>query len=310
MSWNLCSIDGCEKKARRRGSHYCEMHHTRWRKTGSYELKSPILRSETCKQCHQEFKTVNTGRILYCGPKCRTKARYQRITQRGYVIKSFNLKCAHCESEFQYDSNGINLPKYCSDFCRTKARHSRSRSRPLCVVEGCLNPRVYSAGICNSCYYRLRRTGTLDKKRWAYRSLCTTGYIKVFDKAHPLATPHGDVFEHRKVLYDAIGPGIHSCYWCGAQVTWSTARKAIKGSLVPDHLDCDKTNNNVNNLVPSCNRCNAARGSFQSWVNKHSDDPWLWKMFKDFGAKESNRIRGPQLVLESVRENREPRAMA
>lgn len=32
--------------------------------------------------------------------------------------------------------------------------------------------------------------------------------------------------------------------------------KAVKGALVVDHLDGDKANNDIANLVPSCNTCN------------------------------------------------------
>lgn len=74
---------------------------------------------------------------------------------------------------------------------------------------------------------------------------------------HPLANSNGVVLEHRKVLYDAIGPGPHPCHWnhfssCGkTELTWG----GINGIQV-DHLDGDKTNNDLANMVPSCLACN------------------------------------------------------
>lgn len=65
---------------------------------------------------------------------------------------------------------------------------------------------------------------------------------------HPLSCHNGEVKEHRKVLYDKIGPGQHSCYLCGREMEW--------GQIVVDHLDEDKLNNDPANLEPACRHCN------------------------------------------------------
>lgn len=199
-------------------------------------------------------------------------------------------KCLECGSDFTYEIGQGKDRRLCSEFCRTRRRHRHTQSQALCVVEGCLNHRQYSAGFCNSCYYRLRRTGTLEKRIWRYRSLHSNGYIVVQDRAHPLANAkHGGLYEHRQVLFDAIGEGQHPCYWCGAPVIWVKG-KCVKGSLVPDHLDGDKTNNAIGNLVPACNRCNATRGLFMSWVREHRTDPFLWQMYVN--ARETPEVGG------------------
>lgn len=52
-----------------------------------------------------------------------------------------------------------------------------------------------------------------------------SGHIMLTQQqGHPLANTHGAVFEHRKVLYDEIGPGPHPCHWhpmsgCGNPIT-------------------------------------------------------------------------------------------
>ena len=65
---------------------------------------------------------------------------------------------------------------------------------------------------------------------------------------HPLSCHNGEVKEHRKVLYDKIGPGQHSCYLCGREMGWD--------QIVVDHLDEDKLNNDSANLEPACRHCN------------------------------------------------------
>jgi hypothetical protein len=71
---------------------------------------------------------------------------------------------------------------------------------------------------------------------------------------HPLAVG-GRIYEHRKVLYDKIGPGPHLCHWrCGRLVNWG----GTKG-LHTDHVDGVRTNNDPDNLVPACPSCNKLR---------------------------------------------------
>lgn len=81
-------------------------------------------------------------------------------------------------------------------------------------------------------------------------------------KDHPLAPPSGVVAVSRLVLFDKIGPGSHSCHWCGTLVAWKVAATAREpDALFVDHLDWDHLNDEPANLVPSCNNCNARRAA-------------------------------------------------
>lgn len=77
------------------------------------------------------------------------------------------------------------------------------------------------------------------------------GYRIVTRHGHPLAGTKGRVLEHRAVLFDAIGAGPHPCHWCRRKLDW--------GRICVDHLDDDRANNVLTNLVPSCRSCNAQR---------------------------------------------------
>jgi hypothetical protein len=68
------------------------------------------------------------------------------------------------------------------------------------------------------------------------------------------------------VLYDAIGPGPHACHWrCGrTDLDWG----GIRGTHV-DHVNGDPSDNQRENLVPSCQSCNksrAASGNLADWT--------------------------------------------
>lgn len=81
-------------------------------------------------------------------------------------------------------------------------------------------------------------------------------YIQVQAPGHPLVGRNGRAFEHRLVLWNKIGPGTHPCFHCGVAVTWAPGKGNAKGALITDHLDRNPRNNDPENLVPSCPRCN------------------------------------------------------
>lgn len=114
---------------------------------------------------------------------------------------------------------------------------AKGASKPRCS-EGC------------SCGKHRGNQGRSFNKRMGY--WVRTGIV------HPL-TGSGDlsgrVFEHRLVLWEKLGCESldcqHECHWCGKPLTWTTIKA--------DHVDEDKTNNDPENLVPSCNGCNITR---------------------------------------------------
>lgn len=80
-----------------------------------------------------------------------------------------------------------------------------------------------------------------------------------------LVRADGSVLEHRLVLFNSIGEGVHECEWCGHEVAWEIPHRA-NGSdrerwdaLVVDHEDGERANNDLGNLLVSCPWCNSNR---------------------------------------------------
>lgn len=166
-------------------------------------------------------------------------------------------KCP-CGKIFKYRV-GIGLDRvYCSDRCLKhfgKIRTEKQKESLLeCSTLGCQNlANRKGAGLCEACYMRLRRNGSVFFKRSKkYRLRHSGGYYLVNEPNHYLADKSGYVYEHRFVFYNNHGNGPFECYHCGKEITWD--RMHI------DHLDDDKTNNKIDNLVPSCPVCNQYRG--------------------------------------------------
>lgn len=147
-----------------------------------------------------------------------------------------------------------------------------------CKVDGCSTTvRSRYATLCNTHYFRGRRTGTTADRERRGPYLTSHGYLARNMKGHPASPKSGLLYEHRKVFYEAHGPDGHDCFWCGVSVTWGGSGA---GKINIDHLDGDKTNNSPENLRAACNRCNTARGLFMAWLAKHSDDPVLLAMVR------------------------------
>jgi len=129
-------------------------------------------------------------------------------------------RCPECLHEFHTrDKRQV----YCSRNCSSRARERRGRDR------------------------------SNDRKRVAV----TAEYLQVQAIGHPLVGKNGVIRIHRKVLFEKVGPGDQACHWCGVPLAWFP--KPGVERLLTDHVDGDKWNNDPDNLVPTCNRCNVTR---------------------------------------------------
>lgn len=139
--------------------------------------------------------------------------------------------------------------------------HNRPDRAP-CGVEGC-GRGLYARGYCVMHYSRLRKRGALGaagaiRRQKGEGSVNGDGYRVIKAPGHPLATAQGKLLEHRAVLYAAIGDGLHPCHWCGKKLPW---RGGAARAINVDHLDDNRLNNALTNLVVSCLDCNTKRGA-------------------------------------------------
>lgn len=148
-----------------------------------------------------------------------------------------------------------------------------------CTVDACAKPtRTPGSAMCGMHYHRLYRHGDVNRRATDGSVRLDRGgrYQSTTRPGHPLARKSGRVYTHRAVLYDAIGPGLHPCHWCSAQISWdSTIGDA--NCLNVDHLNGQRDDNRLENLVPACTSCNVTRGAqarsaalrAAGWWSKH-----------------------------------------
>jgi hypothetical protein len=112
---------------------------------------------------------------------------------------------------------------------------------------------------------KMSSTGT--RKPNGSGTIRSDGYIQIKLPGHPVSGVRDFAFLHRKVLYDKIGPGTHSCYYCNVEITWFV-------NLECDHKDHDKLNNDPDNLVPCCVGCNRTRWNTEKTECPNNHGPY------------------------------------
>lgn len=173
--------------------------------------------------------------------------------------------------------DGCERPLRARGWCATHHQrwrvHGDPHQEPQRLPPTCLAPdcdKLSKGRYCEMHRARLRKTGTFDAPQRSQRHEHSMGYIIVKRAGHPAATdPRGWIYEHRAILFDAIGPGWHSCHHCGMQVSWGLTYPEHPDALVVDHLDEDRANNERSNLAASCAPCNLARSS--RWKKRHEE---------------------------------------
>lgn len=202
-----------------------------------------------------------------------------------------------CDREYVYIRDGHEVCKKHYQRLRTHGSFEvPPKKKPewaTCSIDGCCaKSRTVGGKFCEKHYYRNYRNNTFTDPVTGKEGVTSHGYVWCYAPVHPLAGPSGVLYKHRVVLHDHIGGGVHQCNWCCEEVEWGAKGKR---KLVADHLDNNKENNTTDNLVASCNTCNATRGLFMSWVLKHKDDPFLARLFE---AANDNRPsqRGSQAM--------------
>lgn len=216
---------------------------------------------------------LDCGRVVVAKGYCDT--HYRRIRRYGSAQAPPRPARGPCSVE------NCSNPNAAKGLCRRHYQGLRLHGDPLKVLSTIGGPRRRAKEGCDvaDCPDPYRVRGYCDKhyRRWKLHGdplividpnagvpwRTKGGYRILRSPGHPLARPSGHILEHRKVLFDAIGPGRHPCHWCGLSVSWDTSWPKSADALVVDHLDDDKANNRRENLVQSCQTCNGQRAN--SW---------------------------------------------
>ena len=78
---------------------------------------------------------------------------------------------------------------------------------------------------------------------------------------HPISSKNGCIPYHRFILFEKLNQPAHSaCHWCDHVLPWKSDLPTPQRHVVcANFLDCDPSNCNPDNLVPSCSWCASNR---------------------------------------------------
>lgn len=165
---------------------------------------------------------------------------------------------------------GCENPNGALGFCQKHYKRFKIYGDPIfpkkkkqtdCTVTGCKRP-FKGHGYCAFHLIRLKYKIPFD---WVRPNLDKKRYKQIMIPGHYLADKLGRVYLHRLVLFNLIGNIKIPCFWCGITLEWKNNNYK---KIFVDHLDHNRHNNMVKNLVPSCNNCNAGRTSTNSHIRQ------------------------------------------
>jgi hypothetical protein len=200
-----------------------------------------------CRGCGTEFEqAAGQGRSrLHCTVECRIA---YKVSRRLPMDKW--ARCRKC---------GACARSQLASLCNRCYSSDRKRKSGLCIVHKCRSPTTSSDD--EMCPRHGGRGKAVNVARGTLgRYVRKDGYVELVRPDHPLAKRHGRVFEHRVILFEKSGGISLPCFWCAKDLDWDTT--------VADHLNEIKGDNDPDNLVPSCNDCNRARGAMIPFISR------------------------------------------
>lgn len=217
---------------------------------------------QICKWCGIQFKTRADRPQKYCSRACYDTARH----------RVYKVVCEYCGRTFGTSKCKVHTAKYCSRRCTNMARRCPvSRTCPQCegkfeTTQGQLSA-GYGIYCSRQCYHDSRRktivvaceqcgrafeASPLKQSRGRDR-FCSRPCVADYMRTGPGPYPPEWTTEFREAIRERDG---HTCQVCGEP-----------GNHV-HHIDYDKTNCSLDNLITLCRVCHG-RTNFDHghWYN-------------------------------------------
>lgn len=235
-----------------------------------------------CKICRKEFWVFKSrfNKRKYCSRECSILGMIGRCNKpkNGKIIK-----CKECNKNFYIPKYRINKQKFCSAICRKKfeinqgeyinckkcgkkfwVQKRRKNTAKFCSYE-CMEERIYRKCLnCNKKFYIHKSRIDTNRGKFCSKKCYTKYNIK---ENHPCwrggisFEPYGLEF-NLKLKLKIRQRDNFICQEC------KKSEKKLKQKLSIHHIDYNKKNNNLNNLISLCKKCHAKTNFKRNdWIN-------------------------------------------
>jgi hypothetical protein len=256
----ICTVDGCDN-TRTTSRLYCEKHRGRMRRHGNVTvaLVDHTPAAERWKKCYEV--DPQTGCWNWTGPVYKGQGH-------GFIQDGAAKRYMAHRFVWEQIVGPIPAVMVLDHLCKNKPcvnpAHLEMVTQAMNAYRGGADGGNAAKTHCPRGHEYSPENTYYDSNGWRRCRACARAfmrekryrydYIYLYRPGHPIADKNGRVQEHRMVLYDAIGPGPHCCHWCGRpSLTWGG-----RAGVAVDHLNRDPSDNRVENLVVSCQRCNTS----------------------------------------------------
>lgn len=214
----------------------------RWMKELDISIRRRKKKNEplelVCQQCGEKFIiSPSRKKCRYCSENCKEYARYVSRT------------CKWCSREFL--TTRKNQQKYCSKFCRSERNRARLREK--------YRQSPYISKLCAWCKQEFH---TKEKSARFCSKICISAWQSETKRGKNSPNWKGGTsFEpyppefNKQLKREIRKRDKYCCRICG--MTQKEHKMRYKRQLCVHHIDSDKTNNNMNNLVTLCDSCHS-----------------------------------------------------
>ena len=126
----------------------------------------------------------------------------------------------------------------------------------ICKKEFTRSPALAGKCCSRKCGYEHRKQKRQSKDHQQNRKARQI----IYEPSHPLTGKNGYLSLSRFLLFNKIGPSPHKCNWCKRTIHWIIGKRQTgTNALIVDHVNSNPKNNDIKNIVPSCQSCNTKR---------------------------------------------------
>lgn len=203
-----------------------------------------------CRNCGNEFKRSGSHKYQYCSRECHAESKKGTVPWNKGPVHVYI--CKNCGKEFKRRKS--HEYQYCSMECKAEGQKGITLIDYKCEICGDIFQRKKNKSWKNIRFCSAKCQGEFMKTR--------VGELSPGWKGGLSYEPYGNEF-NEKLKEQIRKRDNYTCQECDA------IQEDLEYKLSVHHIDYDKTNNDLNNLISLCKSCHAKTNFSRNDWTKH-----------------------------------------